>query len=159
MKKFSGSQLRASSYKVKLSECFPVPPSVVVSNHPGPLAYQDKDELPLPVAPTAPSSPVQPPLSPPVPPVLTTVPSDDEQSSSLASADTTLDVPFHVPSPAFVPEEPCTNVVATDQSLSSSQCSSPEPPGPRLQRQCRPPSYLNDYVRFKPARCSSSPTV
>ena len=145
-KKFSGSQPRASSYKVKLSECFPVPPSVVVSSHPGPPAYQDKDEELLPVAPTAPSSPVQPPLSPPV---LTTVPSDDEQSSSLARADTTLDsVPFHVPSPTFVPEEPCTNVVATDQSLSSSQWSSPEPPGPRLQRQRRPPSYLNDYVRF-----------
>ena len=39
VKKFCGSQLRASSYKVKLSECFPVPPSVVVSNHPGLSVY------------------------------------------------------------------------------------------------------------------------
>ena len=30
VKKFSGSQIRASSYKVTLSECFPVPPSIVV---------------------------------------------------------------------------------------------------------------------------------
>lgn len=117
VKKFSGSQLRASSYKVKLSECFPVPPSFVVSNHPGPPAYQDKDEEPLPVAPAASSVPtVQPTLSQPAPPELTTVPFDDEQSSSLASADTTSDVPFHIPSPASVPEVPCTNVVNTDQS-------------------------------------------
>ena len=148
MKKFSGFQLRASSYTVKLSECFPVPPSVVVSNHPGPPAYQDKDEELLPVTPAAPSAPVQPMLSPPAPPELTTVPSDDEQSSSLASSDTTLDAPFDTPSTAFVPEEPCTSIVATDHSLSSSPCSSPEPPGPRPQRQRRPPSYLNDYVRF-----------
>ena len=144
MKTFSGSQLRASSYKVKLSECFPVPPSVVVSNHPGLSVYQDMDEEPLPLAPAA---PVQPTLFPPAPPELTTVPSDDEQSSSLASADSTLDVPFHISSPAVAPEEPCTNV-ATDQSSSSSPCSSPEPPGPRPQRQRRPPSYLTDYIRF-----------
>ena len=139
VKKFSGSQLRASSYKVKLSECFPVPPSVVVSNHPGLSVYQDTDEEPLPLAPVAPAAPVQPMLFPPAPPELTTVPSDDEQSSSLASADTTLDVPFHILSPAVVPEEPCTNIVATDQTSSSSPCSSPEPPGPRPQRQRRPP--------------------
>ena len=80
VKKFSGSQLRASSYKVKLSECFPVPPSVVVFNHLGPPVYQDKDEEPLPVTPAAPSVPVQPLLSPPAPPELTTVPFDNEQS-------------------------------------------------------------------------------
>ena len=148
VKKFSGSQLRASSYKVKLSECFLVPPSVVVSNHPGPPVYQDKDEEPLPVTPAAPSVPVQPMLSPPAPPERTTVPSDDEQSPPSASADTMLDVPFHIPSPTVVPEEPCTNVVATDQSSSSSPCSSLEPPGSRPQRQRKPPSYLNDYVRF-----------
>ena len=125
-----------------------MPPFVVVSNHPGPLVYQDKDEEPLPVTPAAPSVPAQPTLSPPAPPELTTVPSDDEQSPRSASADTMLDVPFHIPSPAVVPEEPCTNVVATDQSLSSSPCSSPEPSGSRPQRQCKPPSYLNDYVRF-----------
>ena len=148
MKKFSGSQLRSSSYKVKLSECIPVPPSVVVSNHAGLSVYHDTDEEPLPLAPAAPVAPVQPTLFPPAPPELTTVPSDDVQSSSLASADTTLDVPFHIPSPAVVPEEPCTNVVVTDQSSSSSPCSSPEPPGPRPQRQRRPPSYLTDYIRF-----------
>ena len=148
VKKFSDSQLRASSYKVKLFECFPVPPSVVVSNHPDPPAYQDKDEEPLSVTPAAPSTPVRPTLSPPAPPELTTVPSDDEQSPSLASADTTIDVPFHTPSSAFVPEQPCTSIVATDQSPSSSSCSPPEPPGPRSQRQRRPPSYLNDSVRF-----------
>ena len=145
MKKFSGSQLRASSYKVKLSECFPVPPSVEVSNHPGPPAYQDKDEEPLSAAPYAPVRPTQ---SPPAPPELTTVPSDDEQSSSLACADTKIDAPFHTPSSAFLPEQLCTSIVATDQSTSSSPGSPPEPTGSRPQRQRRPPSYLNDSVRF-----------
>jgi len=106
VKKFSGFQLRASSYKVKLSECFPVPPFVVVSNHPGPPVSQDKDEESFPIAPAAPSAPVQPFISSPAPPELNPVPSDDEPSSSLASADTTLDVPVHIPSPAVVPEEP-----------------------------------------------------
>ena len=36
VKKFRGSQLRATSYKVKLSECYAVPPSVIVSDHSGP---------------------------------------------------------------------------------------------------------------------------
>ena len=146
VKKFSGSQLRASSYKVKLFECFPVPSSVSVSNHPGLQVYQDTDEEPLPLSSAAPAAPVQPTLSPPAPPELTTVPSGDEPSSSFSSADTTLDVPFHIPSAAVVPEEQCTNVVAIDKSSSSSPCSSPEPPSPRPQRQHRPPSYLNDYV-------------
>ena len=75
---FSGSQLRASFYKVKLSECSPVPSSVVASNYPDPPAYQEKDEETLPVAPAAPSVPVQPTLFPPAPPELTTVPSDDK---------------------------------------------------------------------------------
>ena len=35
VKKFSGSQLRATSYKVKLSECYATPPSVIVSDHSG----------------------------------------------------------------------------------------------------------------------------
>ena len=73
--------------------------SVVVSNHPGPPTYQDKDEEPLPVAPAAPSAPVQPTLSPPAPPELIILPSDDEQSCFLVGADATLDVPFHALSP------------------------------------------------------------
>ena len=46
VKKFSGSQLRAIFYKVKLSECYAIPPSVVVSNHPGPPPPEDKDDPP-----------------------------------------------------------------------------------------------------------------
>ena len=62
-----------------------MPPSFVVSNHPCPPVYQAKGEKPLPVAAAAPSVPVQPALSRPALPELTTAPSDDEQSSSLAS--------------------------------------------------------------------------
>ena len=148
VKKFSGSQLRATSYKVKLSECYTVSPSVVVSNHPGHPASRDKDDEPSPVTPAVPPAPVHPELPPPAPPELTTVPSDEEQVTSLASEDTALDVPIRKPSPAVVQDESHTCVAAPDQITWSSPCSSPETPGPRPQRQRRPPSYLNDYVRF-----------
>ena len=145
--KFSGSQLRASSYKVKLSDCFPVPPSAVVSNYPCPPAHQDKgeDEGPLPVTPTAPSDSAQPTLSPPAPPCLLTV------SRPLPWPVLTQHLMF--PSTSHLPlsslrSQPSTNVVAFEQSLSSSQCSSPEPRGLRPQRQRRPPLYFNDNVRF-----------
>ena len=48
VKKFSGSQLRATSYKVKLSECYATPLSVIVSDHSGPQASQDQDDEPSP---------------------------------------------------------------------------------------------------------------
>ena len=51
VKKFRGSQLRATSYKVKLSECYAVPPSVIVSDHSGPQASQDQDDEPSSVTP------------------------------------------------------------------------------------------------------------
>ena len=41
VKKFSGSQLRATSYKFKLSEGYATSPSVIVSDHSGPQASQD----------------------------------------------------------------------------------------------------------------------
>ena len=44
VKKFSGSQLRDTSYKFKLSEGYATSPSVIVSDHSGPQASQDQDD-------------------------------------------------------------------------------------------------------------------
>ncbi|XP_015778686.1 PREDICTED: uncharacterized protein LOC107356595 [Acropora digitifera] len=148
VKKFRGSQLRATSYKVKLSECYAVPPSVIVSDHSGPQASQDQDDEPSPVTPALPAASVPPESPAPVPPELTSVPSDEVQFPSSACGDTTLDAPIGVPPLLALQEEPRTIATAPDQALSSCPCSSPESPSPRPQRQRNPPLYLNDYVRF-----------
>ena len=141
VKKFRGSQLRATSYKVKLSECYAVPPSVIVSDHSGPQVSQDQDDEPPPVTPAMPVASV-PPESP------APVPSDEVQFPSSACGDTTLDAPIGVPPLLALQEEPRTIATAPDQALSSCPCSPPESPSLRPQRQHNPPLYLNDYVRF-----------
>ena len=148
VKKFSGSQLRATSYKVKLSECYATSPSVIVADHSGPPASQDQDDEPSPVTPAVPAASVLPESPPPAPPELTSVPSDEEQFPSSTCDDTTLEAPIGVPSLPVLQEEPSTSATAPDQALPSCPSSSPETPGPRPQRQRKPPSYLNDYVRF-----------
>lgn len=148
VKKFRGSQLRATSYKVKLSECYTVPPSVIVSDHSGPQASQDQDDEPSPVTPALPAASVPPESPAPAPPELTSVPSDEVQFPSSACGDSTLDAPIGVPPLLALQEEPRTIATAPDQALSSCPCSSPESPSPRPQRQRNPPLYLNDYVRF-----------
>ena len=156
VKKFSGSQLRATSCKVKLSECYAVPPSILVSNHPGPPlpedkddpSTQDKDDEPPPVTTSVPPAPVHPGFPPPAPPELTTVPSIEEHSTSFTSDVSTPDVPIPTPSVPVVQEEPNTSI--TDQHPSPPS-TPPDPPGLlRPQRQRRPPLYLidYDYVRF-----------
>ncbi|XP_044173496.1 uncharacterized protein LOC114951707 [Acropora millepora] len=95
VKKFRGSQLRATSYKVKLSECYAVPPSVIVSDS-GPQASQDQDDEPSPVTPALPAASVPPESPAPAPPELTSVPSDEVQFPSSACGDTTLDAPIGV---------------------------------------------------------------
>ncbi|KAK2550541.1 hypothetical protein P5673_028741 [Acropora cervicornis] len=148
VKKFRGSQLRATSYKVKLSECYAVPPSVIASDLSGPQASQDQDDEPSPVTPALPAASVPPESPAPAPPELTSVPSDEVQFPSSACGDTTPDAPIGVPPLLALQEEPCTIATAPDQALSSCPCSSPESPSPRPQRQRNPPLYLNDYVRF-----------
>ena len=148
VKKFSGSQLRATSYKVKLSECYATSPSVIVADHSGPPASQDQDDEPSPVTPAVPAASVLPESPPPAPPELTSVPSDEEQFPSSTCDDTTVEAPIGVPSLPVLQEEPSTSVTDPDQALPSCPSSPPETPGPRPQRQRKPPSYLNDYVRF-----------
>ena len=154
VKKFSGSQLRATSYKVKLLECNAVPPSVVVSNHPGPPPRedkddpptQDKDDEPPPLTTSVPPAPIHPGLPLPAPPELTTVLSIEEHSTSFTSDVSTPDVPIPMPSLPVVQEEPNTSITDPHPSPPSTP---PDPPGLlRPHRQRRPPLYLNDYVRF-----------
>ena len=83
---------------------------------PRPPASRGKDDEPSPVTPAMPPAPVHPELPPPAPPELTTLPSDEEQVTSLASEDTALDVPIHTPSSAVVLDESRTCVAAPDQS-------------------------------------------
>ena len=148
IKKFSGSQLRATSNKVKLSECYASPPSVITSDHSGPPASQDWDDEASPVTPAVPAAPVSPEPPPLVPPELTSVPSDKEPSPLFTCDDTTLDAPVSIPSLPVLQEEPSTSATAPEQALPSCPSSPPKTPGSRPQRQRKPPSYLNDYVRF-----------
>ena len=148
VRKFSGSQLRATSYKVKLSECYATSPSVIVADHSGPPASQDQDDEPSPVTPAVPAASVSPESPPPAPPELTSVPPDEEQFPSSTFDDLTLAAHIGVQPLPVLQEESSTSVTAPDQALPSCPSSPPETPGPRPQRQRKPPSYLNDYVRF-----------
>ncbi|XP_068703830.1 uncharacterized protein [Montipora foliosa] len=121
---------------------------ILVSDHSGPQASQDRDDEPSPVTPALPAASVPPESPAPAPPELTSVPSDEVQFPSSACGDTTLDAPIGVPPLLALQEEPRTIATAPDQALSSCPSSSPESPSPRPQRQRKPPSYLNDYVRF-----------
>ncbi|CAH3128288.1 unnamed protein product, partial [Porites lobata] len=94
VKKFSGSQLRATSYKVKLSECYATSPPVIVADHSGLPASQDQDDEPSPATPAVPAASVSPESPPPAPPELTSVPSDEEQFPSSTCDDTTLEAPI-----------------------------------------------------------------
>ena len=120
----------------------------MVSNHSGPLAPQDQDDEPSPVTSAVPAASVPPESPPPAPPELTSVPSDEEQFPLSTCDDTIPDAPIGVPPLPVLQEEPITSVAASDQALPSRPSSSPGTPAPRPRRQCKQPSYLNDYVRF-----------
>ena len=146
VKKFRGSQLRATSYKVKLSECYSVPSSVIVSSPPSHPTLPDMNDEP-PVTPAVFPAPVHPMLAPPAPPELITIPSDEEQVPSFSSDDPPFNTTSSSPAPVAVQDESSTSVAATDQPMLSPP-NFPSLPDARPQRQRRPPSYLQDYVRF-----------
>ena len=146
VKKFRGSQLRATSYKVKLSECYSVPSSVIVSSPPSHPPLPDMNDEP-PVTPAVFPAPVHPMLAPPAPPELITIPSDEEQVPSFTSDDPPLNTTSSSPAPVAEQDESSASVTATDQPMLSPP-NFPALPDSRPQRQRRPPSYLQDYVRF-----------
>ena len=151
MTKFSGSQLRASSYKVKLSKCYAVPPSVIVSQSArsfsalARLYYAARPSITamlrrLYLQPQYLQSHL-PPCRQSLPPCRLT------RSNSLCPRVTTLPLmpPLAYPLYLFLPR---TRVPTPGQTLRSCPISFPETPGPRPQRQLRPPSYLNGHVGF-----------
>ena len=146
VKKFRGSQLRATSYKVKLSECYSVPSSVIVSCPPSNPILPDMNDEP-PVTPAVFPVSVHPMLAPPAPPELITIQSDEEQVPSFTSDDPPLHTTSSSPTPVAVQDESGTSVAATDQPMLSPPYF-PALPDSRPHRQRRPPSYLQDYVRF-----------
>ena len=119
-----------------------------MSDHSDPQASQDQNYEDSPVTPAVPATSVSPESPPPAPPELTSVPFDEEQLPLSTCDDTTLDAPTGVPSLPVLQEEPSTSLTAQDQALSFCPSFPPETPGLRTQRQRKPPSYLNDYVRF-----------
>ena len=119
IKKFRGFQLGATSYKVKLSECYAVPPSVLVPDDSGPQASQDQDDEPSQVTPALPAVSVPPETPAPALPELTSMLSDEVQFPSSACGDTTLDAPIGVPPLLALQEELRTIATAPDQALSS----------------------------------------
>ena len=111
-------------------------------------ASQDQNDGDSPVIPAVPAASVPPESLPPAPPELTSAPFDEEQLPLSTCDDTTVDAPIGVPSLPVLQEEPSTSLTAQDQALSFCPSFPPEILGLRTQRQRKPPSYLNDYVRF-----------
>ena len=118
----------------------------LVSSPPSHPTLPDMNDKP-PVTPAVFPALVHPMLAPPAPPELITIPSDEEQVPSFTSDDPPLNITSSSPAPVAVQEESSTSVAATDQPLLSPP-NFPALPDSRPQRQRRPPSYLQDYVRF-----------
>ena len=118
--KFAGNQLRATSYRVKRTECYKV---IAETGHDLPMSYQYDDVTPAdnPVPPEAPPDvPVE--LSYP-PPTVEPPPGEPYQEEAA-----TLN---HEPAVSSEPDE--------------RECPSEEPPR-RSTRALRPPVYLKDFV-------------
>ena len=118
IKKFSGSQLRATSYKVKLTECYAVPHTLPPPSYLSVVPTLDDDECE-----EIPEQP-QPCEQPSAPPDLLRPPSPDPTASSLHHTEHQED----------------TTPSDTDR-LSPSVPSEPRP-----QRVRRPPAYLQEYI-------------
>ena len=123
IKKFSGNQLHASSYKVKQSECYRVPSEI--SSTP---AYSDtsvSDEE---------CDQYNPPPEPAVIPDTLTVPSVDHEVSN--------EVPILIGEPAFTPPVTQDNCTPHEHDI----CVQPIDPPSRPQCTRKLPTYLSDYV-------------
>ena len=137
--KFRGSQLRATSYKVKLSECYSVPSSVIVSCPPShPILPDMKDEPP--VTPAVFSAPVHPMLAPPAAPEHITIQSDEEQVRSFTSDDPPLHTTSSSTTPVAVQDESGTSVAAQ-----ISQC-------------CHLPTFLTSLIQDLKGNADLLPT-
>ena len=136
IKKFTGSQLRATSYKVKLCECYVIPTPICM---PRPREDDSEDYENPPTADPTPSPPPSPPAEltcpyDPGPAISSTSPYDDnthEEDTNLDQEPTDKDPPVREDL-TYTPAPPI--------------CSHYTPPRP--QRVRKPPSYLKDYLSY-----------
>ena len=96
IQKFTGMQLRSTSYKVKLSECYKVPQTLPKSSQPNQSGSLSDDEDEFPVNP-----PIPAPI--PAPPNLLLPPDAPAEDPPPTSCVPTSIEPSHVPSPLHLP--------------------------------------------------------
>ena len=142
VRKFTGSQLRSTSYRVKLSECYRVPDLTEttsnLSRHYSSASYpEDTDEEPL-----------------------TSEHVDEEPTPLLTPQSTPSPAPAVVPSELATPPDPQPDIHHVPESSPPPSGSMtvdidahiPEPtssPGPRRSsRSTRRPAYLKDYITY-----------
>lgn len=128
IKKFTGNQLRANSYKVKLKECYKVPTDLVPTpphQYLGTHDDDDDDPVDIPETPKALAQPMnsQDSRSDPEIPVLIGIPQE----------------PAPEPMPRPFPQ-------VSDQGPPLTETTIHEQPRPK--RTSKPPKYLEDYVRY-----------
>lgn len=134
VKKFTGSQLRATSYKVKVSDCYKVPTNPLVSvSHPPCSIDSDEDEAiieqtPIYQPPVAPQALLRPAVCD-YPVSIVSPPDSHQQLHDVIPSDTHNDISDH-----------------HDQSVDTQQQPSNDYYEGRPQRNRRPPSYLKDFV-------------
>lgn len=134
IKKFTGNQLRASSYKVKKTECFRVPADIAECKIPVHLDDSDCDEpITIPPAPETVS----------IPSILTTPANQDSRDADPIPL---IGVPFrsHGDDVNMDINDNVNDVPNVSDHHESDADEPAVPPRPRRQR--RPPKYLEDYV-------------
>ena len=129
VRKFVGSQLRSTSYRVKTSECYRVPSEVADFR---PSAFKDDADSSADEAPPARPAPIPPP-----PPVI----------QSAISTPATQAVPGHADLTTSH-NEPCNTKSHPDPGGSSASDSDPDapPPSRRSTRERHPPARYDDFV-------------
>ena len=144
IKKFTGSQLRATSYKVKLSECYVLPSS---ATNPG---SQDDDEADqdVPVTTTSPSAPQVPPQTPPPQELVRPYDADwlvpripayqEDPDVDKTIIDTNTEEAAWTQPSDIGNKDPCNS-----SSLDAYQDTPSRP-----QRMKKPPKYLKDYLLY-----------
>ena len=146
IRKFTGSQLRSTSYRVKLTECYRVPDQTASIPH---LAHKccstdDSSSIDEELPPTTPSLSSQPQPPPPVP-IELSEPRDQQNSPG--------SIEEHQPSGLDPPVFPVTPPL----SLTDDQILPVDPPNeeslsiPAPRRSMRPrrlPAHLKDYVTY-----------
>lgn len=138
IRKFIGNQLRKTSYKVKISECFKVPQSLLTLHQSGHTVVESSDEEPVILE--------RPPLVPSIPSILTHPlpgPSNNIETLPLNNhLPPTQDSEFHLPDG----EDPLPTLTSLyPPNIQLQQSNSTTMNSSRPTRKRRPPTYLQDY--------------